>query len=146
MLYQLVVDKVREVSTEPEKTLLFDVCCGTGTIGLTCMKAGVVGQVVGVDISEPAIADAKTNAELNGFSTSAESKTRFVAARAEHVLSQEIGKAKKSKSDLKFVAVVDPAREGLHCDVVKTLRSNERIQRIVYVRKRRCCSVEFNEH
>jgi tRNA (uracil-5-)-methyltransferase len=133
LLYQLVVDKVREVSTDPENTLLFDVCCGTGTIGLTCMKEGAVGSVVGVDISIPAIEDAKVNAELNGFGSSEDSKktTRFIAGRAEQVLSAEIGKAKTS--GLKFVAVVDPAREGLHADVVKTLRMNERITRIVYV-------------
>jgi tRNA (uracil-5-)-methyltransferase len=97
------------------------------------MKEGAVGSVVGVDISVPAIEDAKINAELNGFGSSGDSKktTRFVAARAEQVLSAEIGKAKTS--GLKFVAVVDPAREGLHADVVKTLRMNERITRIVYV-------------
>jgi tRNA (uracil-5-)-methyltransferase len=100
---------------------------------LTCLKEGAVGSVVGVDISAPAIEDAKINAELNGFGSSGDAKkrTRFVAARAEKVLSAEIGKAKTS--GLKFVAVVDPAREGLHADVVKTLRMNERIDRIVYV-------------
>lgn len=130
ILYRLVVDRVREVSENSSHTLLFDVCCGTGTIGLTCMKEGVVGQVVGVDISEPAIENAKMNAELNGLDV--ETKIRFVAARAEEVLSQEIGRAKQDP-DITFVAVVDPAREGLHADVVKTLRANKRINRIVYV-------------
>jgi tRNA (uracil-5-)-methyltransferase len=97
------------------------------------MKEGAVGSVIGVDISVPAIEDAKANAELNGFGSSGDSKktTRFIAARAEQVLAKEIAKAKSS--GLKFVAVVDPAREGLHADVVKTLRQNERIDRIVYV-------------
>jgi tRNA (uracil-5-)-methyltransferase len=131
LLYQLVVDKVREVAKVPEKTLLFDVCCGTGTIGLTCMKEGAVEKVVGVDISQPAIDDAITNAELNGFKSD-DGKTRFVAARAEHALNKEIGTA-KDDADMQFVAVVDPARDGLHPDVVRTLRSNERIKRIVYV-------------
>lgn len=126
ILYQLVVDKVREVSKDPNDTLLFDVCCGTGTIGLTCMKEGVVGKVVGIDISEPAIANAKKNAKLNGFGDGEDesSCTRFVAARAEHVMMKEIGRAKNSKKH-KFVAVVDPARDGLHTDVIKALRGNE---------------------
>jgi tRNA (uracil-5-)-methyltransferase len=134
ILYQLVVGKVREVSKDPSDTLLFDVCCGTGTIGLTCMKDGVVGRVVGIDISEPAIADAKRNANLNGFGDAEDdsSGTRFVAARAEHVMMKEIGRAKNTKTN-KFVAVVDPARDGLHTDVIKALRGNERIERIVYV-------------
>jgi tRNA (uracil-5-)-methyltransferase len=132
LLYGLVVDKVREVATDPMNTLLFDVCCGTGTIGLTCLKEGVVGKVVGVDISEPSIEDAKRNAELNGFAPSeSNSTTRFVANRAEAVLAREISRTRNS--ECAFVAVVDPAREGLHSEVVKTLRSNEQITRLVYV-------------
>lgn len=135
ILYQRVVEKVREVSQDPENTLLFDVCCGTGTIGITCMKEGAVGHVLGVDISEPAIEDAKKNAELNGFGNTNEkaSKVRFVAARAEDVLGREIGKAKAKDKNLNFVAVVDPARDGLHPQVIQTLRENTRIRRIVYV-------------
>ena len=135
ILYQIAVDKVREIAESPEDTLLFDVCCGTGTIGLTCLKEGVVGKVIGVDVSEPAIEDAKINAELNGFPTgnNADDKTRFIAAKAEQVLAKEIARAKKDNSGMKFVALVDPARQGLHTDVVRTLRLNERIDRIVYV-------------
>ena len=158
ILYQLVVDKVREVSQpDPTQTLLFDVCCGTGTIGITCLKAGVVGQVVGVDISEPAINDANRNAILNGYTTNQVNadvsqenticnnpNTRFVASRAELVLGREIQDAKQRQRDsdvddgttrkeMKFIAVVDPAREGLHADVVKAIRSNQRITRLVYV-------------
>lgn len=47
------------------RSLLLDVCCGTGTIGLT-LAAGV-GKVVGVDIVENAVEDAKANAALNGI-------------------------------------------------------------------------------
>ena len=158
ILYQMVVDKVREASQpNPTQTILFDVCCGTGTIGITCLKAGVVGQVVGVDISEPAIADANRNAILNGYTTNQMStgddksndndcnnpSTRFVASRAELVLGREILNAKQRQRQndetndtmrkMKFVAVVDPAREGLHADVVKAIRSNQRITRLVYV-------------
>jgi tRNA (uracil-5-)-methyltransferase len=100
------------------------------------MKEGAVGQVIGVDISEPAIENAKMNAVLNGYNTShddsdSSSKTRFVAARAEQVLGREIHKVKQL--NMKFVAVVDPARDGLHAEVVKAIRSNEQIGRLVYV-------------
>lgn len=46
------------------RSLLLDVCCGTGTIGLTL--ASRVKKVVGVDIVEAAILDAAANASLNG--------------------------------------------------------------------------------
>ena len=132
-LYNVVVEKVKEVSPKSEETLCFDVCCGTGTIGLTLMKEGAVGKVVGVDISAPAIEDAKVNAELNGFGSDA-SRTRFVAARAEHVMMEELKKARSAgKLDGKVVAVVDPAREGLHADVLRALRGFSQIDRLVYV-------------
>jgi len=130
ILYSIVVDKLRESVGSPENTMLFDVCCGTGTIGLTCMKAGVVGKVVGVDISEPAIKDAKANAKENSFE---ESTVRFVAGRAEKVLNNEISRTRARNPKMDFVAVVDPAREGLHPEVVRAIRSCEDIKRLVYV-------------
>lgn len=128
LLYKQVVNKVRQVCPDPDNTILFDVCCGTGTIGMTCMKAGVASTVIGVDISEPAIVNAKLNAKLNGFS---QGQTRFVANRAELIMSQELNKVKHLKKTI--VAVVDPAREGLHGDVIRALRGHEQIQRLIYV-------------
>lgn len=95
------------------------------------MKEGVVGKVVGVDISAPAIDDAKINAKLNGYTD--EISTRFIAERAESVLGEELKKARSSDGTEKIVAVVDPAREGLHPNVVKALRTSSSIDRIVYV-------------
>ena len=46
-------------------TVLLDVCCGTGTIGLSL--AGFVRSVIGLDVCEQAIDDAKDNARLNGW-------------------------------------------------------------------------------
>jgi tRNA (uracil-5-)-methyltransferase len=126
-LYSVVIDKLKEVTENPKDTVLFDVCCGTGTIGITCAKQGAVGKVIGVDISEPAIADAIINAKRNGFN---DGETRFIASRAELVMQEEIHKTDRSQS---IVAVVDPAREGLHQDVIRALRSQRRLQRLVYV-------------
>jgi tRNA (uracil-5-)-methyltransferase len=132
ILYRSAVEKVQGAVKSPEKTVLFDICCGTGTIGLTCMKEGVVGRVVGVDISAPAIANAIRNASLNGYDVDCEqSKVRFVAERAEKALHHEI--RKYQGSDLDFVALVDPARGGLHPDVVRIIRGTEEIKRLVYV-------------
>ncbi|KAL9261843.1 Zinc finger CCCH domain-containing protein, partial [Drosera capensis] len=60
-------------------TLLFDVCCGTGTIGLTL--APRVGMVVGIEMNASAVSDAQRNAEINGIKN-----CRFVCAKAEDVL------------------------------------------------------------
>lgn len=128
VLYNVVVNKVKEVTECPRDTVLFDVCCGTGTIGLTCLKEGAVGKVVGIDISEPAIKDAIANFSRNEFPVTG-SGTKFVASRAESVISKEIRKLENCP----IVAVVDPAREGLHQDVCRALRGERKIKRIVYV-------------
>mmetsp|Transcript_22083 Transcript_22083/g.50467 ORF Transcript_22083/g.50467 Transcript_22083/m.50467 type:complete len:707 (-) Transcript_22083:269-2389(-) len=130
-------------------TLLFDVCCGTGTIGLTAMSEGIVGKVVGVDISRPAILDARRNAVRNGMMKDVtkdedsknemdksigadhEEIVRFIDSRAELVLSSETYKARFNSGPT--YAIVDPAREGLHHNVIKALRSAEKIERLVYV-------------
>lgn len=128
MLYSIVVERIKEVTTDPKQTTLLDVCCGTGTIGLTCLKEGVVGKLVGVDIAEPAIEDAKVNAEKNGFTD--KNTTQFIASAAEKVLPETMYNIPE---DSPIVAVVDPARDGLHSVVIRTLRANEKIQRLVYV-------------
>lgn len=60
-------------------TLLFDVCCGTGTIGLTL--AHRVGMVVGIEMNASAVSDAQRNAEINGITN-----CRFVCGKAEDVM------------------------------------------------------------
>lgn len=61
------------------ETLLFDICCGTGTIGLTL--AHRAGMVVGIEMSAPAVKDALRNAEINGIKN-----CKFVCAKAEDVI------------------------------------------------------------
>lgn len=61
-------------------TLLFDVCCGTGAIGLTLAKK--VGMVVGIEMNASAVADAQLNADLNGIKN-----CRFICGKAEDVIS-----------------------------------------------------------
>ncbi|KAJ4978648.1 hypothetical protein NE237_009428 [Protea cynaroides] len=60
-------------------TLLFDICCGTGTIGLTL--AHRVGMVVGIEMNASAVADAHQNAVINGIKN-----CRFVCGKAEDVM------------------------------------------------------------
>ncbi|KAA8544035.1 hypothetical protein F0562_021788 [Nyssa sinensis] len=60
-------------------TLLFDICCGTGTIGLTL--AHRVGMVVGIEMNASAVSDALRNAEINGIENCI-----FVCAKAEDVM------------------------------------------------------------
>ena len=106
----------------PDTTLL-DVCCGTGTIGITL--ADKVGKVIGLEIIESAVEDAKKNAELNNIQNAVyvcgKAEETSLPAIREHALSHDI------------VAIVDPPRAGLHPSVLKVLRNTRAIKRVVYV-------------
>ena len=77
-LYQ----QVSKIASLDKDTVLYDVCCGTGTIGL-CLSSEVK-EVHGVDIVEEAIKDANTNAKANGVTNAefhaGEQKTRYFKA------------------------------------------------------------------
>lgn len=136
-------------------TLLFDVCCGTGTIGLTL--AHRVGMVVGIEMNASAVADANRNAEINGIKN-----CRFVCSKAENVMGSLLKEYLTSKTDDQsdsgindsdvnkeetnasedsskihhfenVVAIVDPPRVGLHPTVIKALRTHSRLRRLVYI-------------
>jgi len=65
-LYTKAIDYVCE--NAKEGGVIMDLFCGTGTIGQLIAQRVNVGEIVGVDIVEEAIEDAKRNAKLNGLS------------------------------------------------------------------------------
>ncbi len=69
-------EKLYSIATEwgrlNRDTTLFDICCGTGTIGLTIAKN--VHKVIGLEIIQSAIDDANNNAKLNS------KRHRFIAS------------------------------------------------------------------
>lgn len=140
----LLYDLVRQWCGDlDENTTLFDVCCGTGTIGLSIAKnSNALKEIVGLEIVEDAVMDAKANAELNGITNA-----RFLVGRAEDTITKVVSEypdirrkrtgtedASSSAAPLhKFVAVLDPPRGGVHPKVLRALRECEAITRIVYV-------------
>lgn len=97
--------------------------CGTGTIGISV--AAKCGQVLGIEMVESAVKDARQNAALNGLSE----KCEFFAGKAEDIIDAVIGKAKFEN----IVAIVDPPRSGVHHRVLLLLRKCEKIKKIIYV-------------
>jgi len=103
-------------------TILLDICCGTGTIGLSL--ASRVKKVVGLELVESAVEDAKRNMALNKIKNA-----EFICGRAEATIN---GVLAKYGQNSQVVGIVDPPRSGLHNDVVRALR-NSKLNRIVYV-------------
>lgn len=124
-LYALVKQHARADT----RTLLYDVCCGTGTIGLCA--ADSAGKVVGIELCKAATDDAAVNATRNGVTNAS-----FVNARAEDVM-KDLLRSKRSDDDTekldRVVAIVDPPRAGLHFQVLRALRGCRPVERVVYV-------------
>jgi 23S rRNA (uracil1939-C5)-methyltransferase len=100
--------------------LVFDLYCGIGTIALTL--AARARQVVGVEIVEPAVADAIENARANDVLNA-----RFYAGDIRVAMRELV--EREGRPD---VAVVDPPRAGLSQKVVRRILE-ARPDRIVYV-------------
>ena len=99
---------------------VLDLYCGVGTITLAMAKAA--GKVIGVEVIEQAVQDAKENAARNNI----ENAEFFCGDAGKAALELE---AKGIRAD---VAVVDPPRKGLNADTIEALaRMSPR--RIVYV-------------
>ena len=115
-LYELARDAAGLTGAET----VYDLFCGTGTIGLSL--ASKAGSVWGVEISEEAVACAIENADLNGIGNSS-----FFAGNVS--LSLEELRERAGPPD---VIIVDPPRAGL---AGKALRRLARLEapRIVYV-------------
>ena len=119
MLYRII----GELSGVNSESLLLDICCGTGVIGLSVAQRA--SQVHGIELVEQAVEDARWTAAFNGVTN-----CEFHAGRAETILPQLL----KSQKDEKLtVAVVNPARAGLHYRVVRAIRNCRTIHTLVFV-------------
>ena len=99
---------------------VFDLFCGIGTIGLSL--AARAREVVGVEIVEPAVADAIENARLNDVLNA-----RFYAGDIRLAMRDLVEEAGRPD-----VVVVDPPRAGLSQKVVRRILETQP-SRIVYV-------------
>lgn len=62
-VFEKILDEISSFAKIDQNTVLLDVCCGTGAIGLCLSKNAK--KVIGVDIIAAAIENAKKNIELN---------------------------------------------------------------------------------
>ncbi|KAI9913148.1 hypothetical protein PsorP6_006361 [Peronosclerospora sorghi] len=119
---------VKEFASADEHTLVYDVCCGTGTIGI-CVSKGA-GRVVGIEMCKSATEDAEVNARLNGIKN-----VSCINSKAENVM-KDLLQTKREERDKhlkRVVAIVDPPRAGLHHQVLRALRACPPVERIVYI-------------
>ncbi|XP_027288894.1 tRNA (uracil(54)-C(5))-methyltransferase homolog isoform X1 [Cricetulus griseus] len=120
---ELLYQTIGELSGVNSNSILLDICCGTGVIGLSLAQCA--SQVLGVELVEQAVDDARWTAAFNGVTN-----CEFHAGRAEKILPQLL---RSQKDEKLIVAVVNPARAGLHHQVVQAIRNCGAIRTLVFV-------------
>uniref|UniRef100_A0A671LPR2 tRNA (uracil(54)-C(5))-methyltransferase n=1 Tax=Sinocyclocheilus anshuiensis TaxID=1608454 RepID=A0A671LPR2_9TELE len=119
---EVLYSAVGEWAQLDQDSTVLDVCCGTGTIGISLAKR--VKKVIGIELCQEAVEDAKANAEVNGLTN-----VEFHCGKAEDVF-PTILNAVVSPS---VTAIIDPPRAGLHSKVILAIRRAEHLKRLVYV-------------
>ena len=112
--------KAAEYAALTGKETLLDLYCGTGTIGLS--MASKAREVIGVEIVENAVEDAKTNAKLNNISNAS-----FICADA-----AQAAEMLREKGVSPQVVIIDPPRKGCSPAAVKIIAEMSP-RRVVYI-------------
>ncbi|MEM6966531.1 MAG: 23S rRNA (uracil(1939)-C(5))-methyltransferase RlmD [Bacteroidota bacterium] len=121
-LYAKVIEYALERKETIDKNIVLDLFCGTGTIGQILASKSHEAQIVGVDIVESAIINARESAKRNGIEG-----VKFYAA--------DVGKFLKAHPEYTNkirTIILDPARSGV---APKTLQKiiDLGAERLVYV-------------
>lgn len=90
---------VREYIGNSDNKVVFDLYCGTGTIGQ--IVAPKAKKVVGIELIEEAVEAAKENAKLNGLEN-----CTFIAG--------DVAETIKTVKDKPDIIILDPPRSGVH--------------------------------
>jgi|TARA_B100001996_G_scaffold381205_1_gene370173 23S rRNA (uracil1939-C5)-methyltransferase len=117
-LYQQV-EKIADLSGNE---IIYDLYCGTGTIGL--FLSDKVKQVYGFEVIRSALEDAEKNAEINNITN-----TQFLKANLDTFFKSGQLPKKTPKPD---IVIVDPPRAGMHPDMVHYLPKLN-AKKIIYI-------------
>jgi 23S rRNA (uracil1939-C5)-methyltransferase len=118
---QVLYRKIRELADLHDDEIVYDLYTGVGSIAISL--AQYARHIVGIDVTEAAIADAQVNARINNVSN-----TTFLAGEVERLLDAQC----LSTHGNPHVIVTDPPRAGMHPKVIEQLL-NIAPERIVYV-------------
>ena len=122
MLYSIAAD-IAEITVNDT---VLDLFCGTGVIGLS--MAGKCLRVIGVDIVESAIENAKRNAIINNITNAS-----FIIANADQGSVMLKGIADDMAVDFNSsTVIIDPPRKGCSRDLLDSL-SELPVKKILYI-------------
>lgn len=107
---ELLYKVAREYAGLTGSEVLYDLYCGTGSIGIFCSEGA--GKLVGVEVIGEAVEDAKINASLNGVD-----QAHFFHGDVADLCTEGFF-AEHGRPD---VVITDPPRAGMHEKLVRAL-------------------------
>lgn len=113
LIYQEVINLVKELDCN----IIYDLYCGTGTISL--LVSNYAKKVVGIEVVEDAVRDAKSNLKLNNITN-----TEFYLG--------DVSKVIKKLDYTPDTIILDPPRSGISKDLIEFLLSLK-VKNIIYV-------------
>lgn len=119
MQAQRLYKKAAEYAAESK--ILLDLYCGTGTIGLSMAKSAE--KIIGVEIVESAVKNAKRNAAANGIENA-----EFICGDA-----ASAAKELKKRGLLPDTVILDPPRKGCSPELLDTVADGMKPEKIVYI-------------
>ncbi|XP_026571959.1 tRNA (uracil-5-)-methyltransferase homolog A [Pseudonaja textilis] len=119
---EVLYSTIQDWADISQETTVLDVCCGTGSIGISLAQK--VKKVIGVELCQEAVEDAKANAQLNGLTN-----VEFHCGKAEELVPHLVNTLALHNT----VTIVDPPRAGLHSKVILAIRKAEHLKKLLYV-------------
>jgi 23S rRNA (uracil1939-C5)-methyltransferase len=107
---EILYNVVKDFAMLSGNEIVYDLYCGTGSIGIFLSK--FAKKIIGVDVIDDAIRDAKENAELNALD-----HTTFYAGDVIDICNDEFFES-HGRPD---IIIVDPPRAGLHAKLVSKI-------------------------
>ncbi|RCK72860.1 MAG: RNA methyltransferase, TrmA family [Ignavibacteriae bacterium] len=115
-------DLVKDYSNFKNTDVVYDLYCGTGSIAIYI--SDYVKEVIGIELVESAVNDARKNVELNNIKNCI-----FIQGDLKEILTSKDFKKSGIKPD---IVILDPPRSGVHPTVLKVV-SDVRPRIITYV-------------
>ncbi|AGF85335.1 methyltransferase [Moumouvirus goulette] len=126
LLYGTIKQLVIKYFNKCDNNILFDLCCGTGTIGT--YVANIFTEIIGIDIKSSSINDATVNQKINGIMNA-----KFICAPIEQVLDNIINNMINKYGNPNFFAIIDPPRTGMHGGVQHVINDCKNLNYLIYV-------------
>ncbi|XP_036613709.1 tRNA (uracil-5-)-methyltransferase homolog A [Trichosurus vulpecula] len=119
---EVLYTTIRDWAQLDKESTVLDICCGTGTISLSLAQK--VKKVIGIELCQEAVEDARVNAKMNALDN-----IEFHCGKAEDLVPNIMS----SLASQRLTAIVDPPRAGLHSKVILAIRRAEHLKKLIYV-------------